>query len=163
MAAILLLGIDPGTTGAAALYNPSLSKWTVIDLPQCDHGLHVAKFRDWVKVLSPTVCYIEHVTPNPKFGLVASTRLIKAAAQARTVVECIDIPTVGVTAPVWKRALGLLKADKHASLELARDMFPEAADEYIQFKKHHNRAEAMLIAWYGSRQFGTLFRQYALL
>ena len=44
----------------------------------------------------------------------------------------------------WKRALHL-NSDKEASRQLAIQLFPHAHERLV-LKKHHQRAEAMLIA-----------------
>eukprot|EP00195_Chlamydomonas_chlamydogama_P009598 CAMPEP_0202897452 /NCGR_PEP_ID=MMETSP1392-20130828/6205_1 /ASSEMBLY_ACC=CAM_ASM_000868 /TAXON_ID=225041 /ORGANISM="Chlamydomonas chlamydogama, Strain SAG 11-48b" /LENGTH=463 /DNA_ID=CAMNT_0049583079 /DNA_START=111 /DNA_END=1502 /DNA_ORIENTATION=- len=51
------------------------------------------------------------------------------------------------TVPVrqWKKALGLIGGDKEDSRELARRIFPQHA-HLLTLKKHHGRAEALLIA-----------------
>ncbi len=45
----------------------------------------------------------------------------------------------------WKAAFGVT-ADKQTSLDVAREMFPEVD---LSLKKHHNIAEALLLAEYG--------------
>ncbi|GAX81464.1 hypothetical protein CEUSTIGMA_g8893.t1 [Chlamydomonas eustigma] len=50
-----------------------------------------------------------------------------------------------VPARIWKRDLGLWRSDKDSSRALAADLFPEMK-EYLKLKKHHGRAEALLIA-----------------
>lgn len=52
----------------------------------------------------------------------------------------------------WKKHFGLRGTDKHASLELARSLFPEAAKMYLSRVKDHNRADALLIALYCKRR-----------
>ncbi|KAG7673231.1 hypothetical protein Ndes2437B_g01358 [Nannochloris sp. 'desiccata'] len=51
-----------------------------------------------------------------------------------------------ISAPSWKRSLGLTRAGKEGSLALARQLFPQAAEKYLKRKKDHGRAEALLIA-----------------
>lgn len=55
-----------------------------------------------------------------------------------------------VTPGQWKASMGLT-ADKGDSLNRGRLLFPTAP---LGLKKHHNRAEALCLAWYGARQFG---------
>jgi hypothetical protein len=51
------------------------------------------------------------------------------------------------TPNVWKKAMGL-KADKEQARLRAMQLFPTAA---LRRKKHHNRAEALLLALDGQR------------
>ncbi|MDO8605136.1 MAG: hypothetical protein Q7R40_01240, partial [Phaeospirillum sp.] len=46
---------------------------------------------------------------------------------------------------VWKRTLGLLKADKAASRARAVELYPEVAGRLTRVKDH-GRAEALLLA-----------------
>ena len=58
-----------------------------------------------------------------------------------------------VPARTWKCALKLAGKllTKGDSLELARAVFPELDAEVLKLKKHHGRAEALLIAAHGHR------------
>lgn len=57
-------------------------------------------------------------------------------------------PREEVEPAVWKKALGLTGKDKDASLKKAKAWFPKAA---LTAKKHHGRAEALLLAEYYRR------------
>ncbi|MGH2928174.1 MAG: hypothetical protein ACRDL8_08225 [Solirubrobacteraceae bacterium] len=63
----------------------------------------------------------------------------------------MQLPLELVTAATWKRALGL-GPDKHAALHKARLLFPTAE---LGLAKHHNRAEALLIAHWALRRPST--------
>ena len=52
----------------------------------------------------------------------------------------------------WKKYFGLVKTDKEASRQKALELFPAAA-RFLSLKKHHGRAEAILIAHYYSTGF----------
>lgn len=53
-----------------------------------------------------------------------------------------------VDPPTWKRRLHLLGQDKEGSRAMALSLFPDASPQLAR-KKDHNRAEALLIAYYG--------------
>jgi hypothetical protein len=76
--------------------------------------------------------------------------------QSKGIVQAVgDITRLRIEAiqpQAWKRHFGLLKAKKEASLKLARDLYPTRAHELTRVKDH-NRAEALLIARYGSEKF----------
>lgn len=60
------------------------------------------------------------------------------------VIEILGLKPDWVAPQTWKRAFGLYgQPDKNASRRKAQEMYP-AAD--LQLVKHHNRAEALLIA-----------------
>jgi len=47
----------------------------------------------------------------------------------------------------WKKQMGLINKDKDMSRMKALQLWPDRA-EWLRYKKHHNRAEAALIAQY---------------
>ena len=54
----------------------------------------------------------------------------------------------------WQKWAGIKRgeADKNRSLAIAREMFPGRAEE-LSLKKHHNRAESLIIAAYMRSEF----------
>lgn len=54
----------------------------------------------------------------------------------------------GLSPNRWKRAYGLLGEGKDSSIDVAKSLYPSAAP-LLKLKKHHNRADAILIAQYG--------------
>ncbi len=52
----------------------------------------------------------------------------------------------------WQKHHGIRKADKNVSIEIARKLFPGRAKE-LTLKKHHNRAESLLIASWVRSQY----------
>jgi crossover junction endodeoxyribonuclease RuvC len=61
-----------------------------------------------------------------------------------------QIPMVLVPPSVWKRAYGLIGQDKDAS-RLAASRLAPAFAQHWPLKKHDGRAEAFLLAHYGSQ------------
>jgi len=61
---------------------------------------------------------------------------------------CLYIRTVRVRPQAWKKEFGLIKKEKGDSIRVAQELFPLAD---ITLKKHHGRAEALLMAEYGRR------------
>ena len=140
------LGIDPGATGAFALI-----------LPNCQTVLH-----DYADDPIKAVCWIEdmilcHGQPNIalekvhaiqgqgisstfKFGL--NTGIIKG------ILFALGLPFIEVTPQRWQAFSQVPKksgpSDK-PSLMVARQLFPDAD---MPFKKHHGRADALLLAYY---------------
>ncbi len=63
----------------------------------------------------------------------------------------LEIPYTRVRPARWKHALGLRGKDKEAARLRAQQLFPSAD---LQLKKHHGRAEALLLASYGRTRSG---------
>ena len=169
MRSAAVVGIDPGKTGAIAWIerdgtvglmdmqdNPYGQAGDVISLLLRLHSTH----NDYVTV------WIEKVSAMPKQG-VSSTfsfgtsygAVIGGVAGASA---CGVIVTLRYVTPrKWwqavKSAGALAKRGKTISkedkLSLARELFPQLAD-MLKRKKDHNRADALLIAYYGSTREG---------
>ena len=150
-----ILGIDPGITGAAALFDPDKSaasglRWVITDMPLTpERRLSAAGLRDWLRKYHPDRCYLERVNAMPSIngrrsmGATSAFNFGAVFAGIMATVECCDIPINLVVPTQWKRYHELLKTDDEASRQLALQMFPELADALAR-KKDHNRAEAAL-------------------
>lgn len=85
----------------------------------------------------------------PKQGLVSSGRFMRAFGSIGAVAELSSDRVIYVVPQVWKKAMSLT-SDKEVSLAAARLAYPEAK---LTLKKHHGKAEALLIAEYARRKF----------
>lgn len=149
-------GIDVGRTGAIGVVESG--KYAgVEDLP-IETYRNTAKGKErwqldcWafeklakrMQFCDTAIVMIEDVWPNSSNGSVPSFGLGQILG---TIKGCFHYHFLkpSYVAPIrWKKALGLGK-EKYESLAKARELFPEAP---LHLKKHHNRAEALLIAYY---------------
>jgi len=154
-----VLGIDPGMSGALAVYCPSASaesgmRWHVMDIEcageKADRRVVAPLLRDFVTRFDPEVAFVERAFVMPKQNVAAQARYMRAVGAIEAIVACLNIPIHFVTPQTWKKFHGLHKADKEASRALALRLFPEAAD-LLRRKLDHQRAESMLLAAYGAR------------
>jgi crossover junction endodeoxyribonuclease RuvC len=65
--------------------------------------------------------------------------------------EALKIPYGEIHPMSWKKEFMLIKQPKERSIEVARQLFPSAAERLTR-KKDHGRAEALLIAEYARRR-----------
>lgn len=171
-----VLGLDPGITGAGALYCPDEAppnvEW-MFDLPTVGEGnkkeLHYAGVRDLIYWTRPDVCFIEQqvaFVPKKKdedtgemvsdpWGATSMARFMGSYYALRAVVSCLDIPLREVPPAVWKRAFNLTGKKKSggtddSARQLVLQRYPFTAP-FLKFKLHQHRAEAYLIAVYGAR------------
>ena len=86
---------------------------------------------------------------RPGQGISSSGKFMRAFGAIEAVSQLCSDRVEMVLPQVWKKALGL-KADKEESLIMARQLFPDAL---LNLKKHHGKAEALLIAEYARRTF----------
>lgn len=155
----LIIGIDPGVSGAVALVDASA---VVRDMPTTKasrgksaldvhgHGLKLL-LMSWSLGQSATA-YVEQVQSRPRqagqfaFGM--------NYGRVLGVLEALGIPIVHVPASKWKPAMGLRGENKATSVALAAQLFPHLKDQLYgpRGAPLDGRAEALLIAYYGSKQ-----------
>jgi len=158
MAGALILGIDPGLSGALALvdiYTGALVD--VIDVPvlALKNGREIDEYRlaaqvdQWAPNL--TEAWIERVHSMPGEGVSASFTFGRGYGELRGIVCANFVPLHDVGAAIWKRAMGVA-GDKDESRKAASALWPSQAHRWPA-KKDHGRADACLIAVYGRRKF----------
>jgi hypothetical protein len=147
-------GVDPGKSSAAiALYGYRESSRprliTTAEIPTFPDGKRIDWFwlQDWCQKWQPSIAYIENATAMGE-GTVSG--YLKAAGAIEAAISLSGVDSVYIMPADWKRALGLLKADKKQSVILARELFPEHADSLFKHWNSHNIAEAACLAAYGA-------------
>jgi hypothetical protein len=169
---MIIFGIDPGLSGAAAALQPVDAEGDefivdAIDLPIMDDGtknqIDERALAEWILRTAagrPARAFIENVRAMPSLpgnggqrrtmGAASSFRFGLAAGQIRATFRLSGIPLEFVEAASWKKWFDLRGADKEASRQLALKMWP-VSGYLMRRKKDHQRAEAMLIAKFGIR------------
>ena len=145
----MIVGIDCGyRTGGVALISDGWAE--VHDLPTYDEGgVDVTALMDILtSVGNVNHIYIEKQQAMPKQGVVSMFKLGYAFGQIVTTAALSKAPYTLVTPAVWKRSMNLPK-DKDAARRMAQQWFPDLALQ-LKRKKDEHRAEALLIALYGS-------------
>ncbi len=147
----LILGIDPGLTGAIAVLDGSSDVVALADLPVI-RDLSLA----WIdgSALQSIVlnalqgrsarAIVERVSSMPGQGVASSFLFGVGFGSVLSILQAMRISIEFVTPAKWKGSYGLSK-DKHASLHKARLLYPDAE---LHLAKHDGRAEALLIAHY---------------
>jgi crossover junction endodeoxyribonuclease RuvC len=147
----LVIGIDPGLTGACGVLNADGSFRGVFDLPIIRDGkLAWVDPREFERLLflaiggeeeRPAVM-IERVQAMPRQGVSSSFNFGVGFGSLLSVIQANELRLEFVQPSLWKRALGLGER-KAAALDKARLLWPQAD---LVLKKHEGRAEALLIA-----------------
>lgn len=147
---MLLLGIDPGMEGGAAMYDGTSLE--VIDLPTVGEGaarrINAPALRDWIAARRPGHAFVEGAQSMPRQGVSSAFRYGRAAGAIEAIVACCGVPFTLVAPGAWKRHHGLSGPDKEKSRVLAVRLFPASSSDLAR-KRDHGRAEAALIAAYG--------------
>jgi crossover junction endodeoxyribonuclease RuvC len=154
---LIIIGVDPGLKSGA---------WGAIthhgnfagcgDIPHDETRILGKEFKNvLLKMIDGRDFEIitEDVHSRPGQGLGSTYRFGRAVGAIEAVAR--DLPgTWHIVSPQrWKRDMGLT-SDKEVCRNVAINLFPEAKQN-LDKKKHHNRAEALLLAEWLRRQHGT--------
>ncbi len=144
----IIMGIDPGISGAIAFYYTDVSRVAVADVPVIGKEINTAVLAQMVRTNQPDFAVIEEVHAMPKQGVTSVFNFGRSYGDVRGVVCALGVRLYFVTPQKWKKHFGL-SADKEQSRLRALRMFPANAESF-KLKKHEGRAEAALIALYGA-------------
>lgn len=156
----LVLGIDPGLSGALALYDPEGGLLDVLDVPVIERSMAKGRVKrsvdpyeaarlidSWAPDIGLVV--IERVGIRPGEGAVGAFSFGDGFGLLKGICYAHFFRVELVTPQVWRRSMGV-KGDKDESRARASQLLPRSAG-YWNLKKHDGRAEAALIAMYGAR------------
>jgi crossover junction endodeoxyribonuclease RuvC len=145
----LTIGIDPGLSGAIAILGPTGELERLADLPVIRDGRLAwidGGFLQSILIDSAggrqARAVVERVSAMPRQGVASAFNFGVGFGSVLAVLQARHIAIELVTPAVWKRAMGL-SADKRASLDKARLLYPTAD---LGLAKHDGRAEALLLA-----------------
>ena len=138
---MLVMGVDPGKTGAIACIDDGILKWVLPfkgDIDLCR------------KIGYRGVTYfIERVTASPQMGVVSAFTFGKWAEAVECSAILSDSPVHMVRPQVWQNAIGVYsQGDKSKLYEHAKRLFPE---QYVEKKFNKDTSDSVLIAYYGWR------------
>lgn len=149
---MIAIGIDPGFSGAIAIYN-SETRWLGIhDMPVSPGAkgktelLHGALFR--ILGVEADAAWVEQVGAMPGQGVSSMFRFGQTVGAIHMAVAANGHPLRLVTPAKWKAHFRLCK-DKGAARGLAAQRFPREAGMFKRVRDD-GRAEASLIALYGA-------------
>jgi len=151
---VIILGIDPGITGGAAIISTDTERGPTVDkayrMPTFKHGkknlIDANRLFNWWVGLPIDVAVIEDVHAMPKQGTVSTFSFGRSTGAVEAVAHLTAQRVVWVSPQRWKNFFGLSR-DKIASINLAEDKFGSAWkwDKRVE----DGIAEAALIAlWY---------------
>lgn len=142
----IYLGIDPGKKGALCVLDSEEMTVDCIDMPDTTAALH-----DFIADL-PIIkkCAVEKPFYPQMIGVTNAAKIAQAYGILIGALAWRDIPFVEVRSNKWKPAMDL-SSSKNASREKASQMFPDQSDLFKRVKDD-GRAEATLLAWWGSQR-----------
>jgi crossover junction endodeoxyribonuclease RuvC len=145
-----ILAIDLGSAGALASLSSDGDLLEVVDMPILRDGpksrptVNAALFAITVRRWSPRQAFIEFVSARPREGAVGAFAFGRSRGIVEGVLGAHGVPITWMTAPSWKRALGLSFASKDAARSEAIRRRPTHAAWFARVKDD-GRAEAALI------------------
>lgn len=157
----MILGIDPGFSGAIALLNPLTRELEVIDMPvlpgakgrsRLDHAT-IANIMSPQPDTGADMAVMELVSAMPGQGVTSMFRFGQVYGALEMAIVGHGYMRYDVTPATWKKHFKLSR-DKDVSRGMAMDRFPAYANKFTR-KKDDGRAEAALIALYA---FETLYK-----
>jgi hypothetical protein len=118
-------------------------------MPRVGKEVDAAQLAAWLRDLRPDRVFMEDAWSRPNDGHMQAFRFGQSFGAVKGVLAALGIPYSLVRPQLWKRDLRLTP-DKEQSRALAIRTWPES--DCFRRVKDHGRAEAALIALWGSRQ-----------
>lgn len=159
---MIIVGCDPGLTGAIAVLDHHGALTVIEDLPTCaietagpkakvKRKIDARAMRDLLRRVVPANECAVFVMEDMQLLGGSSVQTMGALAHTRGILEAVALlcgmPMSYVTPQRWKKFYGL-DSDKTRCLHAARTLYPDAP---LKLAKHHNRAESLLIARWALR------------
>lgn len=144
----IILGIDPGESGAIAGLGPDGELVFLHDMPYVDgHVLAPVLAQLVLDGLGSRRALVERAQSMPRMGVSGAFRYGTGYGVILGVLGALDIATETIRPNQWKGKAGLSK-DKGASRRRAVELWPTRAQLFARVKDD-GRAEAALIARHG--------------
>jgi Holliday junction resolvasome RuvABC endonuclease subunit len=143
----VIFAIDPGLDGAWAAITYYGIFMEAGELPRFSSMLDGVALRRLIDKFKPRQGVIERVHSMPKQGVASAFTFGCAYGISVGVMAGAMMPTAYVTPQKWKSHFRLIGAEKDGSVQRAVQLFPEAGT-FLTLKKHHGRADAILLARY---------------
>lgn len=153
----MIVGIDPGASGAIAFFDPKGGTLHVHDMPV----MEIERSGKTKREISPTllanilhddhghnIVWIEKVGAMPGQGVSSMFQFGRGVGMIEGVIAAEGLSLNYVTPQAWQKAVGV-RGGKDGSRLRAMELFPKYSDLF-RLKKWDGRAEAALIAWYGA-------------
>lgn len=163
---MIIIGIDPGCSGAIVMLTVDGKYLAHIDMPTSVIGsknrVNAAAIRGFIKgVLESlpfhhsTMChaFIEQVGAMPKQGVSSMFTFGDPCGAVRGVIAGMGIPITFITPQAWKKSAGLIGSDKDAARSRAIQLYPELRALDAK-SKGQALADALLIARHGRIHLG---------
>jgi crossover junction endodeoxyribonuclease RuvC len=151
----LIIGIDPGVTGALALLSDNGDLIDVLDMPSLADGtkgrstVNAVLLSELLAKWHAREAFCEFVSSRPTDGAVQAFAFGRCRGAIEGVCGALSLPITLITPQSWKRWHGIPPGDqKDMARSKAIAKWPAMAQRFAR-KLDHNRAEACLIGLCG--------------
>lgn len=149
----MIVGIDPGVSGAIAFIGENKEILHIHDMPVSaktsgkGNQVNAVFLYDILAGIDPllTTVVIERVHAMPGQGVSSTFGFGRSLGVIEGIVASTGAKLVWVTPQKWKKKFSLIGKDKDASRTLAIEMYPQDKD-YFKRKKDNGRSDALFIA-----------------
>lgn len=151
----MILGVDPGLSGALAFLGGG--ELLIYDIPtlaierngKAKRQIDLTRLLGILLANSVEHCYLESVNAMPGQGVSSMFQMGRGFGQIEMAITACHYPVTYVSPMKWKKTMGVPK-DKDGARQRASQLMPQWAHNWDR-KKDDGRAEAALIALYGSK------------
>jgi len=154
------IGIDPGLSGAIAIISPESLK--IYDMPtmtverngKAKRQVSASELAEMLYLYSGRDChvYCERVSAMAGQGVTSVFSFGRSFGMIEGILAAFKMPVTFVPPATWVKAIGRGQG-KDASRARAMELFPSDQDQFKRVKDD-GRADAALIAYWGSRHAG---------
>ena len=153
----MIIGIDPGCTGAIVVLTESLNHVASLNMPTVKvgtksrvNGAAIAAFLREKVGEFVSHAYLEQVGAMPGQGVSSMFTFGHAAGVVEGILQGLSIPYSLVTPQAWKTRAGLIGMDKDAARSRAIQLYPNLRDLDTKCRGQAI-ADALLIARFGEK------------
>ena len=155
---MLIIGIDPGISGAICFFENGVIK-DIIDMPVMAEGKKNKRQVNGSQLYNEIVIRIkkfskkdifvvvEQVSAMPGQGVTSMFNFGQSFGVIKGICSAMQLPIYFVRPTKWKKHFNLLKTEKDASRSKVIEIFPYISSK-LSRKKDSNKADAILLASY---------------
>ena len=153
---MLVIGIDPGLSGAIAILEDK-KVLNILDMPVMAEGkknkrqINSAQLVNIIKKniykTDEISVVVEQVNAMPGQGVTSMFNFGQPFGAIKGVCAALELPTFFIRPSKWKKHFELINSSKDASRTKAIEMYPSLSDK-LSKKKDVNKSDAILIARY---------------
>jgi crossover junction endodeoxyribonuclease RuvC len=154
---VIYIGIDPGLSGAIAVFDMDAGHLSIIDMPVVEVERNGKKKRELspamlANVLSligkPSTALVERVGAMPGQGVSSVFSFGRSLGTIEGALAALQIPMTLVPPQQWQKGCGV-RGGKDGSRQRAAELFPNFAGLFSR-KKDDGRADAACLAWFAA-------------